>query len=335
LSLDKGGVLDVTAKQKTSTKIGDSKLFEALLAQAPTLEVSEAALVSLLVDEDLATRSKAVRAEMAVLAPKLLELAERAAQVIDEMERGLDLAGGSAVVEIVQARLGVEAIDEQWFAAIENAWEAATTPRHTSGLAMIEDHLRRGFHLAGERRGLLRSTMDKRDICLRAFANWMGDRSVLDATDEDIQVFLDKRHIGTRTLYMWLSHLSAFYRWGVFQGFASSDPTERIARPRQRRDLPRRAESDELNRAMIVASAKIRCWLLLAAYEGLRVGEIAGLRREDIIESDMLLRVTRGKGTGTPTTSASCKSCLAIRALRPRPSTRPLTGGVRPMPCDP
>jgi len=40
----------------------------------------------------------------------------------------------------------------------------------------------------------------------------------------------------------------------------------------------------------------VRCWLLLAAYQGLRCQENAGLKREDVLYELDLLRVVHGKG---------------------------------------
>ncbi len=53
-------------------------------------------------------------------------------------------------------------------------------------------------------------------------------------------------------------------------------------RPKLPRHLPRPIGTDDLNRALLAADPRMRAWLTLAAYAGLRCVEIAGLRAEDV-----------------------------------------------------
>ena len=64
------------------------------------------------------------------------------------------------------------------------------------------------------------------------------------------------------------------------------DPTAKIIRPRLRKHLPRPAASDQLAEALRLADPQFRCWLTLAAYQGLRVQEIAGLERRDVLDDE-------------------------------------------------
>lgn len=146
------------------------------------------------------------------------------------------------------------------------------------------------------RRGLLPRSIEKRQGSLVSFARWLGQRGLLEATRADVEAFLDARQIGARTRYAWLSHLHGFYRWAVAEDLMAEDPTAKITRPKLRRSLPRPVSTNELRTALDAASARQRCWLLLAAYQGLRCQEIAGLRREDVLDSEGLLRVTHAKG---------------------------------------
>jgi integrase/recombinase XerD len=151
-------------------------------------------------------------------------------------------------------------------------------------------------HVDQERRGLLPTSIEKRDGQLQIFARYLEPRSLLDAQREDVEQFLDSRNIGARTRYAWLSHLHNFYDWTLREDIGTSDPTVRIIRPKMRRSLPRPAATDQLAGALRVADPLRRCWLLLAAYMGLRCQEIAGIRREDILQDEGLLRVVKGKG---------------------------------------
>lgn len=159
---------------------------------------------------------------------------------------------------------------------------------------MTNDELIRLFGRDQERRGLLKSTVDVRRMDLRAFARATGE--LLDATREDIESFLDSRNLGARARYCWVSHLHCFYEWAVDQDMTAVDPTAKIVRPKLRRGLPRPASSAELARAVKGATPTQKCWILLAAYQGLRCQEIGGLSREDVLEAEGLLRVVHGKG---------------------------------------
>jgi site-specific recombinase XerD len=160
-----------------------------------------------------------------------------------------------------------------------------------------------------ERCGSMRTSIDKRLIYLRAFARWLEPASLLDATRQDVETFLDSRRtdykhppkglpITSRTRYHWLSHFGAFYRWAVNDELASKDPTLAIIRPKVRRSIPRPIADDDLARAMAEAPTQMKAMLSLAALMGLRCKEIAGLDREDVAETrdPPVIVVVKGKG---------------------------------------
>jgi len=165
---------------------------------------------------------------------------------------------------------------------------------------MSDIELFAAMRLEMQRRGLLESSIVKREINLKALTRWLG-KSPLEATRDDLERFLDGRRtrsgspIGPRTRFTWLANFAAFYRWAVSEDLIEEDPTEKIIRPKVRRSLPRPAATDALHALLDRAGPKERCWVLLAAYQGLRCKEIAGLRREDVVDNDGLIRVL-GKG---------------------------------------
>jgi site-specific recombinase XerD len=154
----------------------------------------------------------------------------------------------------------------------------------------------KAHHTDQVRRGLMLSSIEQRGAKLVVFARFLDPTGLLDATRGDIEQFLDARQIGSRTRYAWLSHLSSFYDWAIRDDLLMTNPTLRIIRPKMRRALPRPAATSDLRRALGVAAPDELCWLLLAAYMGLRCQEIAGLRREDVLEGESVLRVTKAKG---------------------------------------
>ena len=160
------------------------------------------------------------------------------------------------------------------------------------------DELLRVSLLDQRRRGLQERSIECRQNKIKAFLRWTDNMglSVIDVTQEDVERFLDARPIGPRTRYAWLSHLHSFYEMLDRVGITDVDPTAKILRPKLPRLLPRPAATADLERALTAASPKHRCWIVLAAFEGMRCQEIAGLRREDVIEGEKLLRVVFGKG---------------------------------------
>jgi site-specific recombinase XerD len=145
-------------------------------------------------------------------------------------------------------------------------------------------------------RGLSPETIRREAIVLTAFGRDTAVR-LLEATTDDIQEFLDSRRLQDRTRSSYISYFAAFYRWAVRDERTERDPTIRLIRPKLPRTLPRPMSSSDLARALAEADDRMRLWLCLAAYQGFRAAEIAGLRVEDI-QFDLarpLIHV-RGKG---------------------------------------
>jgi integrase len=87
--------------------------------------------------------------------------------------------------------------------------------------------------------------------------------------------------------------LRSFYRWGKRRRLIRSDPAKRLASIRIPRAKPRPAPDEVIVEAMARASLRVRLMLMLAAFCGLRRGEIAKVHSDDL--TGRLLRV-KGKG---------------------------------------
>lgn len=148
-----------------------------------------------------------------------------------------------------------------------------------------------------KRRGLLPSTIQRRCSQARSWQRWCDDQGLTFATalEEDVEQFIDAKRVGAKTRYTWISSLGCFYRWAIRAGHLDHDPTAEIIRPKLRRTMPRPIPDDDLALALALAPAQMRCWLILAAYAGLRCAEIAGLCRDDVLHDQGVLRVV-GKG---------------------------------------
>jgi len=159
--------------------------------------------------------------------------------------------------------------------------------------------LMNGWRASMKHRGLAPGTIDKRGKELRLLQTWIGpDRSPLEVTADEIEKWLDTRLLSSNSRRDAISGVHSLFVWAVRMRMIDHDPTVLIDRPKAVVGMPRPISDQDLALALDRAPAKIRCWLLLAAYAGLRCQEIAGLERADVMEHETpaLLLVRHGKG---------------------------------------
>lgn len=114
----------------------------------------------------------------------------------------------------------------------------------------------------------------------------------------DIQVFL-ARDVSATTKATYHAHVRAFTAWMQRTGVRDDNPADRTPRPRRPKSTPRPVTPAQVQSMLAHANRRrTYAYIMLAAYAGLRVHEIAKLRGEDI--ADGLLTVT-GKGGKTAT----------------------------------
>ncbi|OMC11748.1 hypothetical protein A5735_15090, partial [Mycolicibacter heraklionensis] len=111
---------------------------------------------------------------------------------------------------------------------------------------------------------------------------------------EDVSTFLASGTIGAASRATYFRQINSFFTWWAKQG--GKRITEDLPRPREPRGEPRPLSTDQLqqilNRSM---RRRSRVMILLAAFAGLRVSEIAKVRGEDVDLDGGMLHVT-GKG---------------------------------------
>jgi integrase/recombinase XerC len=153
---------------------------------------------------------------------------------------------------------------------------------------------------AMRRRGLLESSIHARVFIVRRWWDFVGDP--WRAQRRDVERFIDSikprargASVASASIrYATVSHLHRFYLWARREGLTKRDPTELVERARLRPGLPHPITDTDLALAVTLApSAPLRAALLLAATSGLRAGEMALLRWDDV--DDRSLRV-HGKG---------------------------------------
>lgn len=146
--------------------------------------------------------------------------------------------------------------------------------------------------------GLSEGSIESRISVLNRCRTALG-KSLYDCTTEDLLSWLDSKKVATRTRYTYISHLAAFYRWSMLQGYIEHDPTIRIPRPKVRLGVPRPISIDDVLFAVGNApTSEVRAMIVLAAYAGLRCMEIAQLDGSDVLDRNdpPSLVVEKGKG---------------------------------------
>jgi integrase/recombinase XerC len=153
-------------------------------------------------------------------------------------------------------------------------------------------------HLAWcEARNLRPASVEQRRLVLRK-AERSLPMPLLDADHDTLRTWLARPSLGVEARAHELSQLRQFYKWAQAFGYRDDEPTARVPRPRTYRRLPRPLEPSDVARALAMADGKVRLMVALMAYAGLRAGEVAKIRREDILDQvdPPVIFVADGKG---------------------------------------
>lgn len=107
--------------------------------------------------------------------------------------------------------------------------------------------------------------------------------------------FAQDFHPNTRASYQ--SHMRAWFRWLVMQEHRADDPTQKLGPVRRIKTKPRPAKTPHVEASLELKGLRrrTRMMVLLAAYAGLRVHEIAKIRGEDFDWVDREVTIL-GKG---------------------------------------
>lgn len=105
---------------------------------------------------------------------------------------------------------------------------------------------------------------------------------LLEITPEHLDAWQSQLRVSVSSLHTYTCHVRAFCRWAYDSGLIDRDPAERLPVPKVRARTPRPMPESDVARALQSAPEPIRTWLALAGWCGLRAGEIARIRREDL-----------------------------------------------------
>lgn len=122
----------------------------------------------------------------------------------------------------------------------------------------------------------------------RAVIRLATHMDVVHATRAELMAWRRDLDVSADVIVHYVSHAHAWFAWLIEQGHRSDNPADGVPVPRagaRVHRLPRPIGEGDLFHALETASARVRPWLVLAAWAGLRAKEIALLRREHVLDT--------------------------------------------------
>lgn len=175
--------------------------------------------------------------------------------------------------------------------------ESAPVPPPTAGAGERTEMggIMDGFVAYHHMRGWSRATIKRRRLTLGRFAAHIAPRKLGEATRADVEAFLAEQPT-PRTRHAYRSDLRVFYAWALDRELLDHDPTTKVERVKVPKSLPRPLRPAAVEAAIATARPTVRVRIALGFYAGLRAGEIAAMRADDIDVAARTLIVRDGKG---------------------------------------
>lgn len=162
------------------------------------------------------------------------------------------------------------------------------------------------------------TTIKLRVYQLRRFAECHPDRDPWALTLTDLADWLSTHEWKAETMRSYRACLRTFYAWAVLVGHIDVNPAALLPAIRPPRSMPRPAPEEALRQALAAGDERQRLMVMLAAYVGLRRGEVARVHTRDV-EPDLeawSLRIV-GKGGHVRRVPLTPAVALALRSLPP------------------
>lgn len=149
-----------------------------------------------------------------------------------------------------------------------------------------------------EAQGLSERTIADRATTMKQLVSFAGV-DLLGIEPQHIIAYCGRAGLAPSTRATYHADMRAFYGWAIRVKHIEKDPTVETPRPKRPKNQPRPIFTTQLS-AMLdrVNRKRTRAMIVLAAYAGLRVHEVAKFRGEDIDLYSGILTVT-GKGGKT------------------------------------
>lgn len=142
--------------------------------------------------------------------------------------------------------------------------------------------------------------------CMRQVYCGLTEHQHVDLADvrvEHLRAYLNKTSerrpygpLSRAARHTYTSHFRTLYGWAVKHGHLDTDPTLHLESPKVQPGDPHPIDPAKLSHALATATRNVRCWLMLGAHAGLRCGEAAGLRGENVYLDHNPRLVVVGKG---------------------------------------
>ncbi len=159
---------------------------------------------------------------------------------------------------------------------------------------MTNDTLTRDWLTYLEGLGRAPKTLKARACHLRQFSSRLDLATATE--DELLAVFRERSDYSAETLHGMQATLRSFYGWAVRRGHVTTNPVLDIPTFRVPAGVPKPIDEVALRRALSLADPDTRRMLMLGAYAGLRISEIANLHESNISPNGIILK---GKGGRT------------------------------------
>lgn len=146
-------------------------------------------------------------------------------------------------------------------------------------------------------RAFSEKTIRRRATAINSFLDYLEPAGLAEATPNDVEEWL-RGFPGSQTRYSYRSDVKMLYRWAVRRDIASLNPVDDTDPPRLPKRLPRPLQPDDLAAALSVADGDVQLMMLLGAFAGLRISEIAALSTANIHlhRVPAVLMIDQGKG---------------------------------------
>lgn len=133
---------------------------------------------------------------------------------------------------------------------------------------------------------------------LRRLRKYLGNECLLSATPNTLAEFQSTyAHLRPASVDIYTRHVRAFYHWARRTSLILVDPAEDLPLPRIPKPVPHPTSFDDLRVILACAPKQLRTAYVLAAFAGLRCGEICRLTWRDITrDSGVPIALIHGKG---------------------------------------